>query len=111
MVEAKNNTDDVPDTQETQAATQEASQVEEIDYDSELWGCLQPCKSESGLERIDFRREQTEYKLGRGLEVNDIQFPGMKISAFSVLFLSMRYLMNMGPRHATLQDHMGRHRR
>lgn len=73
--------DDLQYTQETQQATQEASQEDQSwTNDSVYWGCLQPCKSESGIEPVMFSRTQDVYTLGRG-EQNDVRLRGLKISA------------------------------
>ena len=67
-------------TQETQQATQIASQSERA-VDAHLWGFLIPCSPT--LIRIDFSRVRPTYKIGRNPNPafgNDLIFPGMKIS-------------------------------
>lgn len=79
---AQQETDDLQYTQETQQATQEASQEDQSWTNDSVvyWGCLQPCKSESGIEPIMFSRSREAYSLGRG-EINDVHLRGLKISA------------------------------
>lgn len=77
---AQQELDDLQYTQETQQATQEASQEDQSwTNDSVYWGCLQPCKSESGIEPVMFSRAKEQYSLGRG-DSNDVQLRGLKIS-------------------------------
>lgn len=77
---AQQEPDDLQYTQETQQATQEASQEDQSwTNDSVYWGCLQPCKSESGIEPVMFSRAKEQYSLGRG-DSNDVQLRGLKIS-------------------------------
>ncbi|KAI0088050.1 kinase-like domain-containing protein [Irpex rosettiformis] len=68
-------------TQETQQATQLASQETPNSLDAHLWGFLIPCSPT--LIRIDFSRVRPTYKIGRNPGPsfgNDLIFPGMKIS-------------------------------
>lgn len=68
-------------TQETQQATQLASQEQQMSMDAHLWGFLIPCSP--NLLRIDFSRVRPTYKIGRNANPvfgNDLIFPGMKIS-------------------------------
>ncbi|KAI0692039.1 kinase-like domain-containing protein [Cytidiella melzeri] len=68
-------------TQQTQQATQLASQEQQVSMDSHLWGFLIPCSPE--MMRVDFSRVRPTYKVGRNHNPtfgNDLILPGMKIS-------------------------------
>jgi len=66
------------DLQQTQS-TQQASQQPPVESnDTHLWGYLQPCTG--GLTRIDFWKIHPRYTIGRNTELNQVVFPGFKIS-------------------------------
>jgi len=67
---------------ETQGATQQASQVFNINdphgMERPFFGCLQPCNG--ALRRIDFLKTNPHISIGRGGS-NTFILPGMRISA------------------------------
>jgi hypothetical protein len=76
--------DGVETQEETQESTQDASQtnVERPDG-AHLWGWLQPCNNKA-LRRIDFWKLNSTYRIGRNPNLNQVVFPGLKISQSSL---------------------------
>jgi hypothetical protein len=66
------------DQQQTQSTQQASQQPPMESNDTHLWGYLQPCTG--GLTRIDFWKIHPRYTIGRNTELNQVVFPGFKIS-------------------------------
>ena len=66
------------DLQQTQSTQQASQQPPMESNDTHLWGYLQPCTG--GLTRIDFWKIHPRYTIGRNTELNQVVFPGFKIS-------------------------------
>jgi pSer/pThr/pTyr-binding forkhead associated (FHA) protein len=72
--------------QESQQATQQATQIEGTDsvsivpQDGQAYACFQPCSASEIVSRIDLVKNKSIYTIGRGPQ-NDFRLKGMKISA------------------------------
>lgn len=64
-----------PQTQSTQAASQQQE-----DLEKHLWGSLMPCNT--SIARVDLWKLQNVYCVGRNPSGNQVVFPGPKISNF-----------------------------
>lgn len=78
------------DSQEiqTQQQTQSTQQTQQVSQpagpaDAHLFGYLQPCSATSKLLRVDFWKMHPKYKIGRNTELNNVVFPGFKVSEYT----------------------------
>ncbi|KAF9531599.1 kinase-like domain-containing protein [Crepidotus variabilis] len=67
------------DQQQTQSTQQASQQPPSKEVDAHLWGYLSPCNP-GPLTRIDFWKIHPKYTIGRNIEINQVVFPGFKVS-------------------------------
>lgn len=67
------------DQQQTQSTQEASQQSNPKSVDTHLWGYLDPCNP-GPLTRIDFWKIHPRYTVGRNIEINQVVFPGFKVS-------------------------------